>query len=87
MQDPGARRNSRRSFLKAAAASAAAVAAGPSLAPVSGQAAAFSSEQAWESRYSVCDMCFNKCGLIARIQNSCRFVFLDPRFSKSEGKQ
>jgi len=38
-------------------------------------------------RYSICDMCFNKCGLIARVDKNGVVVKLDPnpKFRKSRG--
>ncbi|WP_027183627.1 molybdopterin-containing oxidoreductase family protein [Desulfovibrio inopinatus] len=81
---------SRRGFLKAAGASVVSVAAGGA---VAGGVRATHAAQAetvddpgWESRFSVCDMCFNKCGLIARVKDG-RVVKLDPnpKFLKSRG--
>ena len=87
MQDLTQKRFTRRGFLKGAAAGAAAAAVGPSLAkPGTARAAAESIPTSWDSRYSVCDMCFNKCGLIARVSDG-KVHKLDPnpKFMKSRG--
>ncbi|MEF2229841.1 MAG: molybdopterin-dependent oxidoreductase [Pseudodesulfovibrio sp.] len=40
----------------------------------------------WESKFSACDMCFNKCGLIARVENGVvRKLDPNPKFLKSRG--
>ncbi|EPR32894.1 molybdopterin oxidoreductase [Alkalidesulfovibrio alkalitolerans DSM 16529] len=84
--DPG-----RRAFLKAAGltmgAGAAVVSAGRIPGPLSAaDAHAAAASGPFESHYSVCDMCFNRCGLIARVKNG-RVVKLDPNphFTKSRG--
>lgn len=80
---------SRRGFLQASAA-AAATAAGVNT--FSGQPSAASAMGAppqagpITDHYTVCDMCFNRCGMIARVQNG-RVIKLDPnpKFLKSRG--
>ena len=81
-----ARRISRRGFLKAAGAVAAGLAAArpETLAAVAGTPA--SAPTRWESRFSACDMCFNRCGLIARVENGVvRKLDPNPKFLKSRG--
>ncbi|EGJ49826.1 molybdopterin-containing oxidoreductase family protein [Desulfocurvibacter africanus] len=81
-----ARRISRRGFLKAAGAVAAGLAAArpETVAAVAGSPAATITE--WESRFSACDMCFNRCGLIARVENGVvRKLDPNPKFLKSRG--
>ena len=79
---------SRRGFLQASAAVAATAAGVPGLKSlVSTAHAKGSAPQApISSHYTVCDMCFNRCGMIARVQNG-RVVKLDPnpKFLKSRG--
>ncbi|MBU1229215.1 MAG: molybdopterin-dependent oxidoreductase [Proteobacteria bacterium] len=88
MSQKEATRISRRAFLSLAGATAGAVAAAAVSAATApeARAAAPAAAPAWESRYSVCDMCFNRCGLIARVENGV-IVKLDPnpRFTKSRG--
>ena len=76
---------SRRGFLKLSGGVAAAAAAGSVLGPID-PAKAEAPAPGFESRFGVCDMCFNKCGFIARIQNGV-VVKLDPnpKFHKSRG--
>ncbi|WP_029895903.1 molybdopterin-containing oxidoreductase family protein [Desulfohalovibrio reitneri] len=81
-------RFTRRGFLKAAGLTAAAATAGSVAGP--GRASARVPEAKapdWDSRYSVCDMCFNKCGLIARVDQEGVVRKLDPnpKFLKSRG--
>ncbi|MEW5773423.1 MAG: molybdopterin-dependent oxidoreductase [Thermodesulfobacteriota bacterium] len=80
-------RLTRRGFLKAAAVAGTGALLG-SLAPAAPAAAraAESGAPYDRSAYSVCDMCFNKCGLIARVRGD-RVVKLDPnpKFLKSRG--
>lgn len=39
-----------------------------------------------QRRFSVCDMCFNKCGLIARVENgTVKMLDPNPKFQKSRG--
>jgi thiosulfate reductase / polysulfide reductase chain A len=79
---------SRRGFLQASAAVAATAAGVPALkGHLSTAHAAGAAQQApITSHYTVCDMCFNRCGMIARVQNG-RVVKLDPnpKFLKSRG--
>ncbi|MDP3427412.1 MAG: molybdopterin-dependent oxidoreductase [Humidesulfovibrio sp.] len=92
MSDHDTTRISRRDFLRLAGASAAAM--GATLASSAVEAVAAPEAKAapavkapkWESKFSVCDMCFNRCGLIARMENG-RVVKLDPnpKFTKSRG--
>lgn len=80
---------SRRGFLQASAA-AAATAAGVNTfsGPPSAAQAMGPPPQAGPitDHYTVCDMCFNRCGMIARVQNG-RVIKLDPnpKFLKSRG--
>jgi thiosulfate reductase/polysulfide reductase chain A len=79
---------SRRGFLQASAAMAATAAGVPGVKGlVSSAHAKGSAPQApITSHYTVCDMCFNRGGMIARVQNG-RVVKLDPnpKFLKSRG--
>ena len=86
MHDISATRFTRRGFLKAAGAACMAAAAGPGTAAPSKAVAAKGVPTEWESKYSVCDMCFNKCGLIARVNDGI-VTKLDPnpKFLKSRG--
>jgi len=76
---------SRRDFLRAAAATAATAFGAPALLRPA-RAAGSGPKAAWESKFSACDMCFNRCGLIARVENG-TVVKLDPnpKFTKSRG--
>ena len=80
---------SRRGFLKiSGAATAAAAVAGHSRilhALVPAQNADKRGNVA--KRYSICDMCFNKCGLVAKVDKHGVVVKLDPnpKFEKSRG--
>lgn len=81
-----ARRFSRRGFLKAAGAVAAGIAAArpETAAALAGEPA--KPVQPWQSRFSACDMCFNRCGLIARVENGVvRKLDPNPKFTKSRG--
>ncbi len=87
MHDLSARRFSRRGFLKAAGAVAAAAAVAPVFpAPQGAGAAGREPMPTWKSHYSVCDMCFNKCGLVALVEGDV-VRKLDPnlKFTKSRG--
>jgi thiosulfate reductase / polysulfide reductase chain A len=90
MVDTGKRRFSRRDFLKVSGAAGAAAAIGGDPRVLKGLVrnaeAATVPAPAWESKFSVCDICFNKCGLIARVEDG-RVVKLDPnpKFIKSRG--
>ncbi len=76
---------SRRSFLKLSGAAALTAAGGGSFLGAQGAQAAVDPGNL-ESRYGVCDMCFNKCSLIARVKDDV-VVKLDPnpKFHKSRG--
>lgn len=87
MSETSARRFTRRGFLKAACAAATVAAAGP-VTPGEGLARELTpvQEAPWKSHYSVCDMCFNKCGLIARVQDGVvSKLDPNPNFLKSRG--
>lgn len=78
---------SRRDFFRASALMTAGAVGGPALLGGLREAKASAPQApAWESKFSACDMCFNKCGLIARVENG-RAVKLDPnpKFLKSRG--
>ncbi|MDP3431089.1 MAG: molybdopterin-dependent oxidoreductase, partial [Desulfomicrobium sp.] len=79
---------SRRGFLQASAAVAATAAGVPGLKGYvsSAHAAGVAQQAPITSHYTVCDMCFNRCGMIAQVQNG-RVVKLDPnpKFLKSRG--
>ncbi|MGM0425372.1 MAG: molybdopterin-containing oxidoreductase family protein [Thermodesulfobacteriota bacterium] len=81
---------SRRGFLKASIA-AAAFGAGSrggtfnTLLPRA-QAAQAKEDPGWESKYTVCDMCFNRCGMIARVKDGAvKKLDPNPNFLKSRG--
>ncbi len=78
---------SRRHFLKLSGAATLAAAGGfgaaGSFAPA---AAAGRKARGFESRYGVCDMCFNKCSLIARVREGVvEKLDPNPRYNKSRG--
>ncbi|TVQ95502.1 MAG: twin-arginine translocation signal domain-containing protein [Desulfovibrionales bacterium] len=80
---------SRRNFLKASAAAMTTAAGVPALKGlVSTGHAAAPAPQAGPitDHFTACDMCFNRCGMIARVQNG-RVIKLDPnpKFLKSRG--
>lgn len=79
---------SRRGFLQASAAAAAMVAGVPALKGPAGTAHAKGAapQAPITSHYTACDMCFNRCGMIAKVQNG-RVIKLDPnpKFLKSRG--
>lgn len=88
-------RISRRQFLRlagATAASTASIAVEAAVAAPEAKAAEAAlpplktADPKWESKFGVCDMCFNRCGLVARVKNG-RIVKLDPnpKFTKSRG--
>ncbi len=84
-----ARTLSRRGFLQASAMAAAAVTgvtAHTKTASTAHAMAAPPQQGPITSRYTACDMCFNRCGMIARVQNG-RVIKLDPnpKFLKSRG--
>jgi thiosulfate reductase/polysulfide reductase chain A len=87
MPDQSHRRLTRRSFLKAACAGTALAAAAGQTKVLSGLVAEAGAATApWQSKFSACDMCFNRCGLIARVENGV-VTKLDPnpKFLKSRG--
>ena len=92
MSDSETRRISRRDFLRLAGASAATLGAAvattavEAVAAPEAKAAPVVKPPKWESKFSVCDMCFNRCGLIARVENGV-ITKLDPnpKFTKSRG--
>ncbi len=79
---------SRRDFFRLAGAAAgvtAAAAAEAALAPQARAAAPTQTPQ-WESKFGVCDMCFNRCGLIARVEKGViKKLDPNPKFTKSRG--
>jgi thiosulfate reductase/polysulfide reductase chain A len=78
---------SRRDFFRASGLVAAGAVGGPALLGGLTKARAASPvKPAWDSRFSACDMCFNKCGLIARVEDGV-ITKLDPnpKFLKSRG--
>ena len=76
---------SRRSFLKLTGAATLA-AAGAGTLPGSQKAAAAVNPGDFESKYGVCDMCFNKCSLIARVRDDVvEKLDPNPKFHKSRG--
>jgi len=78
---------SRRTFLKAAGLAATGAAGSGLVGGVRSSAHAARVEApAWDSKYSVCDMCFNKCGVIARVQDGViKKLDPNPKFLKSRG--
>lgn len=78
---------SRREFFRASGLVAAGVVGGPALLGGLREARAASpAKPAWDSRFSACDMCFNKCGLIARVEDGVvRKLDPNPKFLKSRG--
>ncbi|WP_419784554.1 molybdopterin-containing oxidoreductase family protein [Maridesulfovibrio sp.] len=81
-------RLSRRDFFKAsgmlAAAAAGSVPVLGGLEAASAQVKQSSGE--WDSAFSACDMCFNKCGCIARVQDGVvKKLDPNPKFLKSRG--
>jgi thiosulfate reductase/polysulfide reductase chain A len=78
---------SRRDFFKASGLIAAgAVGGGAVLGGLRKARAAAVPVKPWDSKFSACDMCFNKCGLIARVEDGV-VTKLDPnsKFLKSRG--
>jgi len=81
-------KTTRRGLFKAAAMAAAGAAGSGllgGLAPARADAKGLAAIP-FESKFSVCDMCFNRCGMIARVQDGV-VVKLDPnpKFTKSRG--
>ena len=76
---------SRRNFLKLSGAAALAAAAGGGN-PGVREAAAAVNPQDFQSKFGVCDMCFNKCSLIARVRDDVvEKLDPNPKFHKSRG--
>jgi thiosulfate reductase/polysulfide reductase chain A len=77
---------SRRNFLKVSGTAALAAAAGSgNFLGVKGAAAAVNPED-FQSKFGVCDMCFNKCSLIARVRDDVvEKLDPNPKFHKSRG--
>lgn len=79
---------SRRDFLRlaGAAVTATAATAAQAVMPQQAQAAGPAKAPEWESKFGVCDMCFNRCGLIARVEKGViRKLDPNPKFTKSRG--
>lgn len=79
---------SRRDFLRLAGMAASATAATAAQAVLAPEARAAGTVPApqWESRFGVCDMCFNRCGLIARVERGViKKLDPNPKFTKSRG--
>ncbi|SOB58630.1 Molybdopterin oxidoreductase [Pseudodesulfovibrio profundus] len=78
---------SRRDFFKASSLFAASAVGGPAVLGGLKKAQAAPVQAApWESRFSACDMCFNKCGLIARVEDGVvKKLDPNPKFLKSRG--
>ena len=79
---------SRRDFLRltGAAVTATAATAVQAALPRQAQAAGAAKAPEWESRFGVCDMCFNRCGLIARVEKGVlKKLDPNPKFTKSRG--
>lgn len=78
---------SRRDFLRLAGMAATATAAQAAQTVLAPQAlAAAPAPPQWESRFGVCDMCFNRCGLIARVEKGViKKLDPNPKFTKSRG--
>lgn len=78
---------SRRDFFKASGLIAASAVGGTTVLGGLKKAEAAAPEVTpWESRFSACDMCFNKCGLIARVEDGVvKKLDPNPKFLKSRG--
>lgn len=78
---------SRRDFFKASGLFAAgALGTAPVLGGLRQAQAAAPAAPNWDSRFSACDMCFNKCGLIARVEDGVvKKLDPNPKFLKSRG--
>jgi thiosulfate reductase/polysulfide reductase chain A len=79
---------SRRDFLRlaGAAVTATAATAAQAVMPQQAQAAGSAKAPEWESKFGVCDMCFNRCGLIARVEKGViKKLDPNPKFTKSRG--
>lgn len=80
-------RISRRGFLKLAGAATAAAAVGPTSGPLRpARASSGAIQPGYEDKFTVCDMCFNKCSAIARVQDGViQKLDPNPKFLKSRG--
>ncbi|TDT80551.1 thiosulfate reductase/polysulfide reductase chain A [Pseudodesulfovibrio indicus] len=78
---------SRRDFFRATGLVAAGAVGGPALlGGLTKSHAAAAPKPAWESKFSACDICFNKCGLIARVEDGVvKKLDPNPKFLKSRG--
>jgi len=77
---------SRRDFFKASGLVAAGALGGPALLGGLKKADAAAPAPAWDSKFSACDICFNKCGLIARVEDGVvKKLDPNPKFLKSRG--
>ena len=77
---------SRRRFLKLAGGTAMAAASGPAVFKAPSAQAAQAKLPPLENRLSVCDMCFNKCSLIARVRGGVvEKLDPNPKYLKSRG--
>jgi len=78
---------SRRDFFKASGLFAAGTVGGTTvLGGLRKAQAAVPVAPEWDSKFSACDMCFNKCGLIARVEDGViRKLDPNPKFLKSRG--
>ncbi|QJB55946.1 molybdopterin-dependent oxidoreductase [Pseudodesulfovibrio sp. zrk46] len=78
---------SRRDFFRASGLLAAGAVGGPAvLGGLKKAQAAQPMSKAWDSKFSVCDICFNKCGLIARVEDGVvKKLDPNPKFLKSRG--
>ena len=78
---------SRRDFFKASSLFAAgAVGGGAVLGGLRKAQASPPPIKPWDSKFSACDMCFNKCGLIARVEDGVvKKLDPNPKFLKSRG--
>ena len=86
MAQTSSRGISRRGFLKLAGAAGAAAAVGGGVTGPRPAQAAGGIKPGFTSKYSVCDMCFNKCSLIARVQDGViQKLDPNPKFLKSRG--
>ena len=78
---------SRRDFFKASGLLAASAVGGPAvLGGLQKAQAAAPAAPKWDSKFSACDICFNKCGLIARVEDGViKKLDPNPKFLKSRG--
>lgn len=78
---------SRRDFFKASSLFAAGAVGGPAvLGGLRKAEAATPPAKQWDSKFSACDICFNKCGLVARVEDGVvKKLDPNPKFLKSRG--